>query len=210
MAGHATAAGVHARRAAVDDRSPGLDIDHQPLSIHHIGSARQLDVADDRDQLVIEVVDAEIALRRFRRAVHDHTTGSIEPADLHASGLALPAGIGDSEPLRVERQLGLGRMDVAGEDCAVGAVLHLDPVGRDVHRRVAVVPLERRNRLYLAHLAVSRAAREAEGREAWCKDDAKRTHGFHLTPPCTIFKRAPPSSTTVLLPRSALSWPAWN
>src|SRR3954447_4697475 len=88
-AGATPAAGVHARRTAVDNGSPRLDIDHQPLAIHHIRSARQLDVADPPDQLVIEVVDSKIALRRFGGAGHAPTAGRIEPGDLHACAPAV-------------------------------------------------------------------------------------------------------------------------
>ena len=49
--------------------------------------------------------------------------------------------ISDRQPRRVERHLGLYGVDVAGENGAVGAVLHFDPLGRDVHRRIAVVAL---------------------------------------------------------------------
>src|SRR5437660_4639313 len=101
-------------------------------------------------------------------------------------------------------------MDIAGENCAVGAILHLNAVGGDVDRSIAVVALERRHGLLLADLADGRSSGKSCGREADCKDGAKVTHGLHLTPPCTIFKRAPPSSTTVRLPRSALSCPAWK
>ena len=43
--------------------------------------------------------------------------------------LPLPAGIGNGQALRIERQVGLVHMDVAGEDGAVGAVLDLEAVG---------------------------------------------------------------------------------
>src|SRR3954454_3156702 len=96
-------------------------------------------------------------------------------------------------------------MDVADEHRPIRAVLHLDAVGVDVDRRIAVVPLERRHRLLL-RLGECRRA----GRQSHCKKDANGAHGHHLTAPCTIFKRAPPSSTTVRSPRLAWRCPAWN
>jgi hypothetical protein len=36
--------------------------------------------------------------------------------------------IGNRQPLRVECEIGLSRMDIADEHRAVGALLHFDPV----------------------------------------------------------------------------------
>src|SRR3954447_24148596 len=101
-------------------------------------------------------------------------------------------------------------MDVAGKDCPVGAVLHFDPIGRNVYGRVAVMTLQGGSWLLLAHLTDGSAPDEPGRDQSNCKDGAKGAHGPHLTAPCTIFKRAPPSSTTVRVPRSAFSCPAWN
>ena len=73
-------------------------------------------------------------------------------------------------------------VNVAGEDRAVGAVLDFDPVGGDVDRRVAVVTLERRDRLLL-RLAGRRARRQRRPGEKRCKDDANGAHSHHLTAP---------------------------
>ena len=66
-------------------------------------------------------------------------------------------------------------MDVAGEDRAVGAVLDLDPVGGDVDRRIAVVALERRDRLLLRTAPVA-ALDAARAGSSSCKDDANGAH----------------------------------
>src|SRR5438270_916735 len=92
-------------------------------------------------------------------------------------------------------------MDVSGKDGPIGAVLDLDAVGGHVNRRIAVVALERGDGLFLAHL------RDRSAGEADCKDDAKGAHSLHLTAPCTIFKRAPPSSTTFCAPPRPASAP---
>src|SRR5437764_12589567 len=83
VAGDAPAARVHAGRSAVDHSPAGVEIDHQPLPVDDVQPAGQPDVADDRDQLPVEVVDPEIALGGLGRAVHDDTAGGIQPADLH-------------------------------------------------------------------------------------------------------------------------------
>src|SRR3954451_12281478 len=61
VAGDAPAALVHSRRSAVDDRPARIQIDHEPRPVELIGSAIELDVADQGDQLAIEIVDAELA-----------------------------------------------------------------------------------------------------------------------------------------------------
>src|SRR4029079_17857239 len=125
------------------------------------------DVADQGDELAVEVIDAEIAGGGLGGALHHDSAGRVEATDLDIGAAALSARISHGQARRLQRQLGLGHVDVAGEDRAVGAVLDLDPVGRDVYRGVAVVALERGYRLFLAHLRRGRA-RET----AYCKDDA--------------------------------------
>ena len=72
--------------------------------------------------------------------------------------MPLPDGIGERQPRGLERQFALPRLHVAREHGAVGALLHLDAVGVDVDRRIAVMALERR------HLAARlRDRRPAEG-----------------------------------------------
>src|SRR4051812_17179177 len=100
-------------------------------------------------------------------------------------------------------------MDIAGEDGAIGTVLDLDPLGGHVDGGIAVVPLQRGDRLLLPRLRPTGRRREG----GYCKDDASFAHAHHLTAPCTIFKRAPPSSTTLCSPRSARmrlarNWPS--
>ena len=163
MAGDPAAALVHARRPAVDHRAARIEVDHQPRAVDLVVARVELDVADQGDQLAVEVVDPEVALGRFRRAVDDHAAGRVEPVDLDVAAAACAARISDRQPRRVERQLGLRDMDVAGEDRAVGAVLDFDPVGGDVDRRIAVVALERRDRLLLL-LTCADAAVAASGR----------------------------------------------
>ena len=53
--------------------------------------------------------------------------------------MSVPAGcigVNDGEAGAAELQVALPDLDIAREDRAVGAVLHLDPVGGDVDRRV--------------------------------------------------------------------------
>ena len=62
MARHPPAALVDARGAAVDHRAAGIEVDHQPLPEHLVLAAVEPDVADQGDQLFVEVVDPEITL----------------------------------------------------------------------------------------------------------------------------------------------------
>ena len=193
VASDAPPAGIHARRAAVDHRSPGVQVDHQPGAIYPILLLDQLHVADQRDELPVEIVDSEIALRGLRRALHHHTAGRIQPLNLRISAGPLCTRIGDGKARSVERHLSLDDVNIAAENGAVGAILHFDPVRVHVHRRIGVVPLERGDRRLLLHLR----ERGRGGESRRCKDDANGAHAHHLTAPCMIFKRAPPSSTTV-------------
>ena len=97
--------------------------------------------ADHGDDALVEIVDRELAARGLGRASNDDSAAGVEPLDLDSAGI----GVGHGEPCRVEGQLGLADDDIAGEDRPVGAVLDLDPVGRDVHRRFGIVALERRS-----------------------------------------------------------------
>ena len=119
-----------------------------------------------RDELSVEIVDAKVAARGFGRAFHDHSAGRVEALDLDVVvAPSRTARISDRQPRGLERHLGLRRMDVAGENCPVGAVLHFDAIGSDIDGRVAVVALERRDGLFLPHLRERRrAARGARAR----------------------------------------------
>src|SRR6476469_4755619 len=208
MAGHAAAALVHARRTAVDHGAARIEVDDQPRAVDLIVAAIELDPADQGDELALRVVDAELPARGFARTPNDHSAGSVDAVDLDSRAVRLAAaGISDRHPIGVHRQVRLADVDVAREDGAVGAVLHLDPLGRDVDRGVGVVALEGGDRLLLPLLR-GRAGRGNDQRTS--KDDAKSAHAYHLTAPWTIFKRAPPSSTTVRSPRLAWSCPAWK
>ena len=70
------------------------------------------------------------AARRLRRAADRDSAAGVEPLDLHSAA----ARISDGQARRVERQLVLPHLDVAGEHRAVGAILHLEPVGGEVDR----------------------------------------------------------------------------
>jgi len=87
VAGDSATARVHARRTAVDHRPARIDVDHQPLPVDDIRPMRELDIADDRDQFLVEILDSEIALGRLGRAVHHNPAGGIQPADLHAAAI---------------------------------------------------------------------------------------------------------------------------
>src|SRR5206468_8204501 len=116
VAGAAPPAGIHARRAAVDHRAARVEIDHQPRAADAIVLAVQLHVTDQRDQLVIEIVDPEIATCRLRWAFHHYAARSVEPPDLDVAAAPRRARISDRQPWGVERHLGLRHVDVSGED----------------------------------------------------------------------------------------------
>src|ERR1044071_7430925 len=143
MAFHSAAGLVHPRRTTVDDRATRIEVDSEPRTIHLVLLAIELDIADQGDELAIEVVDAEIPARGLGRAMNDYPVGSVETLDLHAAGLVLSARISNGQAGGVQRQLGLRHVNVPGKHGAVGAVLDFDPVGGDIHRSVAVVTLER-------------------------------------------------------------------
>ena len=42
----------------------------------------ELDVADERDELLVQIVDSKIAFRGFRWIVHDDSASGVEPVDL--------------------------------------------------------------------------------------------------------------------------------
>ena len=46
----------------------GVEIDHQPRAIDVRAIASQQDIADERDQSALEIIDAEVAARRDREA----------------------------------------------------------------------------------------------------------------------------------------------
>ena len=114
----------------------------------------ELNVADQSDQALVQVVDAEIAARGFRGATDDHSAAGIQPLDLDSAA----ARISDRQAFGVHRQLGLADMDVAGENRPVGAVLDFDPVGIDIDRGLAVMPLQRGRR----PLGVGKASRPGD------------------------------------------------
>src|SRR5690349_843796 len=82
VAGHPPAGLVHARRAAVDYRPSGVEVDRQASAIHLVLVAHELNVTDQSDQLTVEVVDAEVAFRGLGRAMDDHAAGGVEAIDL--------------------------------------------------------------------------------------------------------------------------------
>ncbi len=61
MTGDASAALADAGRTAVDDRAAAVEIDHRPLPADLRAFALEDDIADQRDQLAVEVVDARTA-----------------------------------------------------------------------------------------------------------------------------------------------------
>src|SRR5689334_20612099 len=84
MAGDTAAARIDPGRAAVDDRAASIEVDRQPRPVDAVLFAIELHVAEQGDQLPVEVVDAEVSARRLRRALDDDPAGRIEPLDLNA------------------------------------------------------------------------------------------------------------------------------
>ena len=182
---------------------PDIEVDHQPRAHHLRSAAVELDGADQGDQLACRG-------RRCRNCRARFPTGCGPPLRRpHRAG-----GSGSrrrSNRRRVSRSVSsasvaLLDVDIAGEDRPVGAVLDLDAVGGDVDRGVAVMALQRRNRV--RRHGPGRRRRRAAAAAAIRSGDA--AHVLHLTAPCTIFKRAPPPSTTLRSSRSALRLPARN
>src|SRR4051794_35484024 len=73
VAAHSPAALIHSRRATVDDGAAGGQVDGQALAVDLVLLAIQPNVADQGDELAVEVVDSEIAARGFRWASDDHS-----------------------------------------------------------------------------------------------------------------------------------------
>src|SRR5688572_8486994 len=93
-AGHAPARLIDPGRAAVDHGAARTEVDDQPRSADQIVAANQANVADERDELAVEIIDAEIAARLFGGAGHRHAAGGIEALDLN-SAAARAARISD-------------------------------------------------------------------------------------------------------------------
>src|SRR5688500_9012689 len=192
----AALAGGSGRAAAVHHRSAAVEVDGESAAVHPRVALDEADVADQGDDPTLEIVDPDIALRRLGRASNRDSAGGVDSAKLDSAA----ARISDGEPGRGEGELGLADDDVAGEDGAVGAVLHLDPVRRDVDRRVAVMALEGRR--------LARGGADGEGREEQSGDET--LHSAHLSPPCSICKRGRPVRTTRRSGKLAVIAPAVN
>ncbi len=118
---------------------PDFKVDDQPRAAHPRSLAGELNVADQGDQALVQVIDAEIAARGFRGATDDYSAARVQALDLDPAA----ARISDRQALGVHRQLGLADMNIAGENRTVRAVLDFDPVGIDIDRGLAVVALQR-------------------------------------------------------------------
>ena len=97
--------------------------------------------------------------------MNDHAASSVEPVNLDARTsrvrgaaelrLALSqlhaAAVACSNKrrsgARYQRQLRLSGVDVTDENCAIGAILNFNAIGRNVDRRIAVVSLKRGDQL---------------------------------------------------------------
>src|SRR5690348_6506176 len=78
MTRHPAACLVHAWRSAVNDRASGIEVNGETSAVHLVLIAHKLDVANQGDQLAVQVIDPEVSLGRFRGAVHDHSAGCVE------------------------------------------------------------------------------------------------------------------------------------
>ena len=162
--GYASTALVHARRPAVDNSSARIEVDHEPRAVNLVLLAVELHIADERDELAVKIVDSKVALGRFSRALDDHAARRVESADLDVVVAALATSrISDGQSGCIKRQFGLNDVNVPRENRSIGAILDLDAVGGDIDRSVAVVTLERRNRLLLPDLRERSASGVSHG-----------------------------------------------
>src|SRR3546814_11944138 len=60
-------------------RAAGVQVHHQPLSTNLRVAAVERDGADQRDDPAVEIVDAIVATRGFRRAAHLHAAIGVDP-----------------------------------------------------------------------------------------------------------------------------------
>src|SRR3546814_6674746 len=83
-------------------RAAGVQVHHQPLSTNLRVAAVERDGADQRDDPAVEIVDAIVAARGFRRAAHLHAAIGVDPQYLQP--LARCVAIGRSEEHTSELQ----------------------------------------------------------------------------------------------------------
>src|SRR3546814_1187697 len=73
--------------AAVDGRSPRIEVDQHPAARQPVRALTQLDIADHGDQPPVEVVNGDIALCDFIALGHRDTARGVEPVDRAAERL---------------------------------------------------------------------------------------------------------------------------
>jgi len=165
---------IAALRATVNYGPAGVEIDHQPATANDIATLVEFDPTNQGNQPSIEVIDTELAARGFAGAAHKYAAACIKP--LHFDAIGDATRIGDRDPFGVERQIALSHLYIAGEDGSVGPVLHLDPVSRDIDRRIGVEAFKRR-------LARCRYRREKGQRESGGQRQESSVHGLYLPSP---------------------------
>ena len=90
-------------RAAVNHGASSIEIDHQATAPNDITALIEFDAANQGNQPSIQVIDTELAARRFAGAADKNAAACIKP--LHFNAIGHAARIGDRDPFCVERQM---------------------------------------------------------------------------------------------------------
>src|SRR3989344_2144849 len=101
------AAGLTGRatsRAAVDGRATRGQVDDHAPAIERVAALAQRDIADQRDDAPVEIIDDDIAAGTLFALGDDDAAIRIDPLDLDAAGVA----IGHGHPRRLQAKARLG------------------------------------------------------------------------------------------------------
>ena len=121
---------IAALRTAIDYSPARIEIDYQPAAADDVATLIKFNRSDQRNQPPVEVIDAKLAARCFRRAADENTAARIKP--LHFNAARYAARIGNGNPRCIKRKIALANLNIARKNRAISPVLNFNPVGQVV------------------------------------------------------------------------------